>query len=229
MNFNVLFDLTGVPKTSAFIGRKSDLDLMEKELMPGGALGRRKMCVIHGLGGIGRTQLAIEYARLHKDQYTSFFWIDGKTEESLIQSLLGLASRLPNSQISDIKTQKIKGLEESREAAQDILKWFALKDNTKWLLVFDNIDNTSYEEPDQCAGILSYDITQYFPGSDAGSIIVTTRLQRLVSLGGPVLLRKLNIIDSLLILENHARHSLRRSSGQITSEDLSETKDWDPG
>jgi hypothetical protein len=72
VNFNVAFDLTGVPKTSAFIRHKSDLDSMEKQLMPGEVLDRRKICIIHGLGGIGKTQLAIEYARLHKDQYTSF-------------------------------------------------------------------------------------------------------------------------------------------------------------
>lgn len=63
--------------------------------MPGKVSDRRKICVVHGLGGIGKTQLAIEYARLHKASYTSFFWLDGKTEESLIQSLLLITSRLP--------------------------------------------------------------------------------------------------------------------------------------
>jgi hypothetical protein len=203
---------------------------MEKQLTPGEVRDRRKICVIHGLGGIGKTQLAIEYARLHKDLYTSFFWIDGKTEESLIQSLLRIASRLPKSQILDMDTQKIRGLEESRKAAQEILKWFALKGNTQWLLVFDHIDKTSYEEEsDQHTEISSYDITQYFPGSDTGSIIVTTRLQPLVSLGSPVPLRKLSILDGLLILENHTRRSLRRSGRQATSEDMSEIEDWDPG
>jgi hypothetical protein len=202
---------------------------MEKQLTPGEVRDRRKICVIHGLGGMGKTQLAIEYARLHKDQYTSFFWIDGKTEESLIQSLLRIASRLPKSQLSGINTQKIEGLEESRKAAQGILKWFAHPSNTQWLLVFDNIDETSYEEPDQHSGNSSYDITQYFPRSDTGSIIVTTRLQRLVSLGSSLPLRKLGVLDGLLILENHTRCSLRRSGRQMNSEDMSEIGDWDLG
>ncbi|KAG9233416.1 P-loop containing nucleoside triphosphate hydrolase protein [Amylocarpus encephaloides] len=229
VNFNVDFDLTGIPKTSAFIGRKSDLDSMEKQLMRREGLDRRKICIIHGLGGVGKTQSAVEYARLHKDLYTSFFWIDGRTEETVIQSLLDLASRLPNSQMPGIDTQKTKGLEESRVATQEVLKWFALKGNTQWLLVFDNIDRTSYEEEStQQNGISSYDITQYFPRSDTGSIIITTRLQRLVSLGHSVHLRKLSTLDSLLILENHARRSLKRSSRQVPSEDLSETEYWDP-
>jgi hypothetical protein len=203
---------------------------MKEQLIPGEVLDRRKICVIHGLGGMGKTQLAIEYARLHKALYTSFFWLDGKTEESLIQSLLAIASRLPKDQIPRVDTQKTKGLEESRKAAQDILHWFALEGNTQWLLIFDNIDKTSYEEEfDQHIESLSYDITYYFPRGDTGSIIITTRLQRLASLGIPIALRKLSILDGLLILEKHVRRSLRRSGRQATSEDMSEIDDWDPG
>ena len=230
-NFNVAFDLTGVPKTSAFIGRKSDLESMKEQLMPGEASGRRKICIVHGLGGMGKTQLAIEYARLNKALYTSFFWLDGKTEESLIQSLLLIASRLRKSQIPDMDSHKMRGLDESRKAAQEVLQWFTLEDNTQWLLVFDNIDKTSYEEEesDQHTGFASYDITQYFPRSDAGSIIITTRLRRLVSLGSAVHLRKLNVLDGLLILEQHARRKLRRSGSHEILKNLSEIEEWDPG
>ena len=229
-NFYVTFDLTGVPKTSAFIGRGSDLDLMKRQLMPGQVSDRRKICVIHGLGGMGKTQLAIEYARLHKALYTSFFWLDGKTEASLIQSLLLIASRLPKGQIPDMDTQKIKGLGESRKAAQEVLQWFALEDNTQWLLVFDNIDKTSYEEEEfDQPNFSSYNITQYFPRGDTGSIIITTRLQRLVSLGSAVPLRKLNVLDGLLILEKHVGRNLRRYGNQAALIDQPEIQEWDPG
>jgi len=223
-NFDVPFDLTGIPKTSAFIGRKSDLALIKEQLMPGEMSDRRKICVIYGLGGMGKTQLAIEYARLHKAKYTSFFWLDGKTEESLIQSLLIIGQRLPKGQIQDVDIQDVKGSEKSKMRAQEVLQWFALKGNNQWLLVFDNIDRTSYEEyPNRNSS--SYDITHYFPPGDAGSIIVTTRLQRLVSLGDYVHLRKLNDLDSLLILEKHARRALKRT----TLLDGSEITQWDPG
>lgn len=223
-----------MPKTSAFIGRKADLDLMKEQLMPGEASDRRKICIVHGLGGMGKTQLALEYARLHKVPYTSFFWLDGKTEESLIHSLLLVAPRLPKGQIPDIDTQKItlKGLEESRKAAQDVLQWFALEDNAQWLLIFDNIDKTTFEEEeesDKHTGFASYDISQYFPKSDTGSIIITTRLQRLMSLGSAVPLRKLGVIDGLLILEKHAGRNLRRSHDQESLRDPLGIDEWDPG
>jgi hypothetical protein len=205
---------------------------MKEQLMPNEVSERRKVCVIYGVGGIGKTQLAIEYARLHKAKYTSFFWLDGKTEESLIRSLLMIALHLPKGQISNIDIQEIKGLEESRERAQEVLKWFNLKGNTQWLLIFDNIDKTSYEEEvsDQDAeSSSSYDITQYFPRGDTGSIIITTCLQRLVSLGSQVHLHKLNVLDSLLILEKHIGRSLKQMGSYMTSIDNCEIDGWDLG
>jgi hypothetical protein len=226
-NFDVAFDLTGIPKTSTFIGRKSDLNLIKEQLMPGEISDRRMICVVYGLGGIGKTQLAIEYARLHKALYISFFWLDGKTEGSLIQSFLILGSRLPKGQIQDIDVQDIKGSEGSKRRAQEVLQWFSIKGNTQWLLVFDNIDKTSYEEEstNQNSNSLSYDISQYFPPGDTGSIIVTTRLQRLASLGYYVHLRNLDVLDSLFILEQHARRALKRTP----LVDGSEITHWDLG
>jgi hypothetical protein len=225
-DFDVTFDLRGIPKTSAFVGRKSDLSLIEEQLMPGKMSDRRKICVIYGLGGMGKTQLAIEYAILHKTKYTSFFWLDGKTEESLIESLLMIVPRLPKGHIQDINIQDIKGLE-AKTIAQEVLRWFAAKENSRWLLVFDNIDKTSYEEESssQDSNSSSYDITQYFPPGDTGSIIITTRLQRLASLGYYVHLRKLDVLDSLFILEKHARRPLKRNP----LADGSEIIQWDPG
>lgn len=228
-NFHVAFDLTGVPTTNAFIGRRSDLDLIKEQLMPGEVPKRQKVCVIHGLGGMGKTQLAIEYARKYKSAYTSFFWLDGKTEESLIKSLIGIVSRLPKGQVSAIDAQNIGGLEESRKIAQEVLQWFYLEGNTQWLLLFDNIDETSYEESDQHIRSSSYNIKDYFPGGDTGAIIITTRLQRLVNLGSSIGLRKLTLVDGLLVLEKYARRSLRRAGGFTTLSDVSGTEGWDLG
>jgi hypothetical protein len=125
----------------------------------------------------------------------------------------------------------MKGLEESRKAAQEVLKWFAIQDNTQWLLVFDNIDKTFFEEEAsyQNTEDSSYDITQYFPRGDTGSIIITTRLPRLISLGSAVPLRHLNVLDALLILEQHVGRSLRRSDSRAALKDQSEIEEWDPG
>lgn len=182
-----------------------------------------------GLGGIGKTQLAIEYARQQKYSYSSFFWLDGKTEESLIRSILNIPSRLPKGPAMPTESNEGADLDESRKMAQEILGWFALEGNTQWLLIYDNIDETSYEAGDDATNSSTYDITHYFPRGDSGSIIITTRLQRLQSLGGEIHVRKAERLDSLLILEQHARRSLQRSDIQPGEVDKSDMRCWDPG
>ena len=110
-----------------------------------------------------------------------------------------------------------------------MLQWFALEGNSKWLLVFDNIDRTSYEAfPSDADSLSSYDITQYFPGGDLGAIVITTRLQRLTTLGDQVHLHKIDVQNGVLILEKHAGKSFKRSSG-LAGRGETETEIFDPG
>ncbi len=104
-----------------FVGRESYLDMMMQQLSPASAVRRRRIGVLHGLGGIGKTQLAIEYARLHKHEYPSFFWVDGKTEESLIQSIVSILSRTPQVQIPGFDIEKVRGIEDPKRKAQEEL------------------------------------------------------------------------------------------------------------
>jgi len=211
--FRIPFDMKGIPRTSAFVGRESYLDMIQQNLSPDSAARRRRICVLHGLGGIGKTQLAIEYARLHKNEYSSFFWIDGKTEEALIQSLVSIASRLPQAQIPGFDIDGVHEIEDSKEKAQEVLRWFTLEGNDTWLLVYDNIDKTCYGASSADAESQAcYNIEEYLPGGDAGAIIITTRLQRLAKLGEQVHVRKIDVLNGVLILEKQSGKSFRRSS-----------------
>src|SRR5579862_3173705 len=124
------------------------MESMKCSLLGSADVSERKVYVLCGLGGMGKTQLAIEYARCHKTSYTSIFWLDGKSEQTLVQSVLSIACRLPKGQIPNLNVQEIKGIEESRERAQAVLQWFALEGNNKWLLIFDNIHKTSFGASD---------------------------------------------------------------------------------
>lgn len=227
-NFNVTFDLTGIPKTERFVGRENELVLIEKRLMPGERSNRRKICVIDGVGGMGKTQLAIEYARRHNSDYTAFFWLNGKTEETLLQSILQLASRIAGKEVRDVKE-----LEERRAEVKEVLTWFTQPRNTQWLLIYDNIDQTSYGDNVREAHLDSpsiYNIEDYFPRCDTGTIIVTTRLQRLSELGRESIhLRELNDQDSLLMLEEYAGRSFTRNGSLSSSVSEFDIEEWDPG
>ena len=51
----------------------------------------RSSVVLHGLGGIGKTQLAIEYIRQQKEKYTAILWLNANDEDSLRLSFRGIA------------------------------------------------------------------------------------------------------------------------------------------
>jgi len=56
--------------------------------------GSCRTVVLHGLGGIGKTQLAITYAKRHKDNYSAIFWLNIKDEDSLKQSFANVAKQI---------------------------------------------------------------------------------------------------------------------------------------
>lgn len=55
---------------------------------------RRRAVVRHGLGGIGKTQLAIEYAHRHRKDYSTSVWLDARDETAINQSFARLAERI---------------------------------------------------------------------------------------------------------------------------------------
>lgn len=54
---------------------------------------RRKVFVVHGLGGMGETQLCVEYARQHREDFTAVFWLDRSSKDALRRSLAAASVR----------------------------------------------------------------------------------------------------------------------------------------
>src|SRR5882757_6502088 len=140
-----------------FIGRDAEIQRMEKILLPGSDSGHRKILVLGGMGGIGKTQLSIAYAKRHSSTYSSVFWLNSTSELALQGSFRKLAHRILAPETADQPDDNRLWIE--------ISNWLCELDNSHWLLIFDNYDN-----PDE------YDITQYYPAVAHGSIIVTTRV-----------------------------------------------------
>ncbi len=90
-NFSVPFGLSGVPEVQEFIGRKEELIGIKKAFQGNGS--QRKIVLLHGLGGIGKTQLAVASMKEHRDTYSAIFWLNGKNEDMLKQSFAGIAKR----------------------------------------------------------------------------------------------------------------------------------------
>jgi len=158
----------------------------------------RTCVVLYGLGGIGKTQLAIEYIRRQKEKYTAIFWLNANDQDSLKLSFRNIAQQVLKYYPS---TSLLAGvdLDDLDQVVYAVKAWLDLQGNKYWLMIYDNYDNP------KTSGNLdrsAVDIRQFLPGSDQGSIIITTRSSR-VSQGCRIHVQKLlDIKEGLEILSN---------------------------
>jgi hypothetical protein len=177
-----------------FIGREQELIEIHQHLENNGS---RKTVTLHGLGGIGKTQLAIFYAKRYRTYYSAIFWFNCKDRESIKQGFVNAARRIHRDHPSlsrlnmAIESQDI-------EKAVDIVKlWLEAVGNTNWLLIFDNYDSPALptiKDPNAFA------LQPFLPEAYQGAVLITTRLSQL-QIGHQIHVRKLtDMEESLAIL-----------------------------
>ncbi|KAJ1337372.1 protein O-GlcNAc transferase [Microdochium nivale] len=194
--YKVPFSLAGVPTSAKFVDRPTDTASLEESLLPRRSQREgRKIFVLHGLGGVGKTQLAVDFTRRHQAAFSTVFWLDGRAEDRLRQSIAGCVDRIPEGQVPSSVRQQAEGrsAEDLNAAVAGVMTWLGRDDNRDWLLVFDNVDLD--HDQDRAKG--SYDVRKYVPW-DHGAVLITTRLSRLAQLAPPGYSRKLVKVDSRL-------------------------------
>jgi tetratricopeptide (TPR) repeat protein len=120
-------------------------------------LGQRQ--AITGLGGIGKTQIAVEYAYRYRQEYQSVLWAYADTTEALNTSYTEIARLLQLPQ---------KDAQEQEEIVWGVKDWLSKQQN--WLLILDNADEPEILLP-------------FLPPKIEGHLIVTTRAAELSHLG----------------------------------------------
>jgi hypothetical protein len=117
---------------------------------------------IHGLGGSGKTQLALKYVEDHRDEYNPILWINAKDEESVRASFERCASEL-HLQVNPSQAQSTSV--EDFPSLQAVLQWLRNRKDTddRWLVVIDNADD------------FTWGIKKVMPKGKLGSIIVTSQ------------------------------------------------------
>jgi hypothetical protein len=74
----------GLLVTSHFVDREIEMEEMEEHLLVTKAQNRRKIHIFYSLGGIGKTQLAIAYARKHQHIYTAIVWVNDYSRDIVL-------------------------------------------------------------------------------------------------------------------------------------------------
>lgn len=194
--FSVIFSLSEVIETNHFVARQEELAAMHKTL--GGGT-RRPAITLHGLGGIGKTHLAITYAKAYGSVYSAVLWLNIKDEDSVKQGYARIARRILREHPSASQLVSITDESQLDEIVTAVKRWLEHAKNTRWLTVFDNYDNPRNAGP----GIV--DINQFLPEVYHGSVTVTTRESK-VNGGRRMKVGKLgDIYDSLRIWSDASR------------------------
>ncbi|KXH49099.1 hypothetical protein CSIM01_09230 [Colletotrichum simmondsii] len=132
-----------------FTGRLDILNKMERHFYerPSGSSPRRHLR-IWGMGGVGKTQIALKFRDLYGSRFDRVCWINAATNDSIFESF-----RLLTAEIFDE--------EASKPNIKRVQNWLAQNRTEEWLLVFDNND--------------TIDVSNYLPPGNTGNILFTSR------------------------------------------------------
>jgi len=137
-----------------FIGREEILTHVHTQLQTSQPIAlSQQPQAISGLGGIGKTQIAVAYAYQFGWEYQAVLWVQAESRETLSSSYAALAALLnlpeQNTQEHTIMVQAVK-------------RW--LQTHSEWLLILDNADELAL-------------VLEFLPLAPAGHILLTTRAQ----------------------------------------------------
>ncbi len=141
------------PRNPYFTGQEHLLQRLAGALSAGQATALSQPQAISGLGGIGKTQIALEYAYQHRQAYQVVLWVLSDSRESLVSGYISIADLLNLPQKSEqdpiIIINAVKG-------------W--LQTHGSWLLILDNADDLAV-------------VREFVPSVFGGQILLTTRAQ----------------------------------------------------
>ena len=171
-NYDLGLRLGNAPQINEddFVGRDRELEQLRTWLAPRPK--RQNVVALCGLGGMGKSQLSIHFARRFADTYSSLFWLNAKDESTLKAGLAALAAQVTEDRVPPTVT----GLHKEEWMVQQARQWLSRPGNDRWLVVYDNYDDPRLPGIDSSTG---YDIRNFFPQRVHGSILITTRSPRL--------------------------------------------------
>jgi transcriptional regulator with XRE-family HTH domain len=177
-----------------FTGREAVLLRLHDLLQSDNSALLAQVPAISGLGGIGKTSTAIEYAHRHRDEYQTILWAHAETSDTLTTDFVTIANVL------NLREQDEQDL---RRILEIVKRW--LSDHKHWLLILDNVDDLSVVE-------------DFLPADCKGHVIVTTRSQSTGAIAQRIDLERMEPDEGALFLLRRAKLLTPHASLEDTSE-----------
>jgi hypothetical protein len=210
-----------------FLGRETELLRFEQITRGQKSPDSKTVAVLYGLGGTGKTEIALEFAYRSMSRYTAVFWLDAGTEESLHNGFVEIAQSLvhhyaihwtsghadfarvarelgiPNLVDSDGKVLAKGGPDAAKKIIHAVKLWLSVEGNDNWLFIVDGVDS--------CDALRSFDRPDYIPHKPGGTVVITSRMQESEIIGTDAM--EIDGMDEMTALE-----FLLKSTGRSRAE-----------
>jgi len=172
-----------------FTGREDHLANLKTALNSGKPAALTQ--AIHGLGGVGKTQLALEYAYRNVAEYDIVWWVRSEESATLAADYASLADArdLPEKEAAD-QLLIIKAVKQ----------W--LEQHPKWLLVFDNAKDRA-------------DVRKYIPQGETGHVLITSRNANWLGTATPLDVKVLKRPESIDLLLKRTGYTDREAADAL--------------
>ena len=159
-------------RNPGFTGRDDLLAAVQDRLLAGD---RAVVQTLHGMGGVGKTQLAIEYAHRFAHSYDVAWWVNAEQAWLIGDRFAALGTALgciqPGADSETVRTAVLADLHQ----------------RVRWLLVFDNAERPA-------------DIRPWLPGG-GGHVLITSRERTWAEIAAPVEVDVLARAESITLLQ----------------------------
>lgn len=179
------------PRNPNFTGRVELLDQLSKRLVAGSTTAVLP-AALHGMGGIGKTQMAVEYIYRHLRDYDIIWWIQAAQPTQIRSGLTELARAL-----------RLPGSNEAHTAVPAVREALRLgQPFRRWLLVFD-----AAETPES--------VRQFFPTNGPGEILITSRNPDWAGIARPLEISVFKREESIELLRRRGPDIADEEAGQL--------------
>jgi hypothetical protein len=157
-------------KNAFFTGREKILNDVQA------ALAKRNIAALSGMGGVGKTRTAVEYAYRHRSEYMAVFWVKAEERSTLQSDFAAMAGvlGLPSA-----------AAKEQEAAVAEVKQW--LETHNGWLLILDNADDLDQAK-------------EFLPSDPQGHVLLTTRARALGGLAERIAVDEMEPEEGALLL-----------------------------
>jgi hypothetical protein len=160
------------PRNPRFSGRRDVLAYIDSVISPSKNAQQQKSLSLAGMGGLGKTQVVLEYVWLHSTEFKVILWLQSDSEAKILQGFAefarscGLVNADDDADIVQTCDTVKRWLSESKGKKSQSLSsgrpWITPFLEIPWLVIFDNVDDGAI-------------LTEFWPTVTHGNILITTR------------------------------------------------------